>query len=153
MKPNGVDELFDTERGKSMSEEVKDLAPEAPLAGPTDSDIVRWLDGLWYSVEGKPTTRESRAYDYRMLQTAVRMGADRDSELAAKLGVSTAQDEHGRYVDKAFAASLFRLEQKNCLIRISRKWDYRGFWAAVPDPQFSITSKGDFLAHQPLPED
>jgi hypothetical protein len=125
--------------------EIVDLAPNVPLAGPTKDDIVRWLDGLWYSVEGKPTTRGSRADDLNMLQIAVRTGADRDSLLAAKLGMEV--------TDKRFLASLFRLQQKACMIRISRKSDYRGFWGKVPDPTFKITSKGDFLAHSPLPED
>jgi hypothetical protein len=113
----------------------------------------KWLDGLYFSVDGVLVTREERAFDHRVLQTIKRKRVDRDSQLAAELGVSISRDRHGKYEDTRFEACLFRLQQKGCIIRIQRTWHYEGYWEDLPSPTLSLTAKGEWLSMERIPED
>jgi hypothetical protein len=99
----------------------------------------RWLDGLYCSWK-----LEVVAFDHNVLQILARTGADRDSALAAKLGLGQK--------DPVFLDCIQRLSLKGCIIRRERKWHHTGHWNALEDPTIQLSAKGDFLAYQELPE-
>jgi hypothetical protein len=106
---------------------------------------VKWLDGSWFSVDGKLVTRDERdGVDYPVLRKVKYCGGF-ERELARLLGFE--------YGDKRLRKSLERLSQKGCIIRRTHAWHFTGVWAELPEPTIILTAKGEFLAGEGLPRD
>jgi hypothetical protein len=105
---------------------------------------VKWLDGSWFSVDGKLVPKDKRNFDYTVLKKVPYCGGH-ERELARLLGFE--------YGDKLLRQSLERLSMKGCCIRKLNEWHFTGVWAELPEPTIILTAKGEFLSHEPLPQD
>jgi hypothetical protein len=128
-----------------MENEIVDLAAYTIPKPIKAADPIRGLNGRLMSFAGHPYTRPQRTPDYHMLVTIARAHVDNDNDLAAKLGVEP--------TDRDFQASLERLAIQGCLIRKIFEWHYTGKWVPIDNPNFTLTTAGEFMAHEKCPDD